>query len=372
MKVKIGDKIELFNQSVVVTEELVKEMPEKFEVVDEPLKFEKGKVYKIVEGSGEVWLIRVNCFVNGEIHTCSSFCKKPNTYYNGKPNLWGDFKDNDKILEITPEDIALLEEQERKHGYEYNPDAMELEELPKDGEVWTFEHNDGDKAIARISDYYDHEGYIGFYGAITFTGNFSLNNSFGRSSLRKYKGGDPELAEAAKKEHRVWDEKKKEYVDIKPLFITEDGVKVFKSGCTRTFLKSTDGRKAFSTKEAAEKWVKDNKVKSFRDYEKEFLRNKYGLSETCVNNSEGYAWLIKHHPKQYYSIIGQHIANELNGGWKPDWNDSVQTKYGVHFKGNKYKTFNTYSVRDNNIHFKSYKLVEQFIEIMGDKLNYLY
>ena len=63
------------------------------------------------------------------------------------------------------------------------------------------------------------------------------------------------------------------------------------------------------------------------------------------------------------------VAKYLNGDWQPDWDSVREIKYYIYYS-NQYKILKIYStvgVQSNVIFFKSKKLAEQAIEILGEE-----
>jgi hypothetical protein len=188
---------------------------------------------------------------------------------------------------------------------------------------------------------------------------------------------------------------------VKPLFTTEDGVEIYKGDDVFIYNKSGKevifkfdnyfGRTSncnlyFSTKEAAEAWIKENrpKEKTLEDYEKMLIigctsensnvRLKAGdykgsgLSSYFSNHF--YNLLRENEPKLYWTKVLQLIADDLNG----DWIYKSGAKYfDIFLNINNYSTMrhigmNLYS----DIRFKNSKNAKKAIKLMGDKLDYIF
>ena len=74
--------------------------------------------------------------------------------------------------------------------------------------------------------------------------------------------------------------------------------------------------------------------------------------------------------KTYAKLKYRYIADKLNDGWTPDWNDSEQKKYFNCYEDKWYQRFYISSERID-VHFKSAELAKKAREIMGDDMDYL-
>jgi len=147
---------------------------------------------------------------------------------------------------------------------------------------------------------------------------------------------------------------------IKPVFTTDDGVDVFK------------GHKYFSTKEAAEEWLKENKTKekTLNDYKEMLLDADGMLDGGCCANIEKYELfyaLKAHYPKLYWTQVLQLIADDLNEEFDESW-------FNIHYckKQSVYDVCEWSYVTHSTVKFSSRMIAEKAIEIMGDKLKYIY
>lgn len=65
------------------------------------------------------------------------------------------------------------------------------------------------------------------------------------------------------------------------------------------------------------------------------------------------------------------IAEYLNEGWKPDWNNKDAVKWYIK-KDERVYTDSCYMLNYGAIYFKSRELAKKAIEIMGDEINYIF
>ena len=123
----------------------------------------------------------------------------------------------------------------------------------------------------------------------------------------------------------------------------------------------------FSTEELVHKYIKENKVKSLKDYE-----NILNFDETVVDTDlsneawEMYGWLKRNEPKLYWSKVLQIIAdnvNEYGGG-------NYFINYNFYDKDYSINSFSTIALCD--VKFDSIETARKAIEIMGDKLDFIY
>lgn len=70
-----------------------------------------------------------------------------------------------------------------------------------------------------------------------------------------------------------------------------------------------------------------------------------------------------------------HIVKYLNKDWIPDWNDECENKYYLYYKYQEEKwgiaATIIFSEGINNSYFKTEKLAERALEMMGDDMDYL-
>ncbi len=182
------------------------------------------------------------------------------------------------------------------------------------------------------------------------------------------------------------------------LFTTEDGVDIFENGeywiisePSNIIIKGvvdnvdqtlSNAIKRFSTKKAAQSYLNSIKKKSLKYYEDILLDNKGTVKAWYPNNNEHfvlaqlsvsdfYKILKGYEPKLYWSKILQLIADDLNGDWKPDWNN-YGDKWFIKKEENNIRTGYRYSFNYGTTIFKSKDLVEKAIKIMGDKLKNIF
>jgi len=85
-----------------------------------------------------------------------------------------------------------------------------------------------------------------------------------------------------------------------------------------------------------------------------------------------YNWLKQHEPKLYWLRVLEEIAKDLNQGWVADWNNKEQLKYFIGFMNNSYIINYNYTLNTGFLYFKSSMIAQKAIEIMGDKLDYIF
>lgn len=85
-----------------------------------------------------------------------------------------------------------------------------------------------------------------------------------------------------------------------------------------------------------------------------------------------YKWLKDTNPKLYWTKILQLIADDLNGGWEPDWEREFKYYIAYSYKSCKYCAFAATNYKAMGIYFKDRILTDRIIELMGDKLDYIF
>jgi hypothetical protein len=77
--------------------------------------------------------------------------------------------------------------------------------------------------------------------------------------------------------------------------------------------------------------------------------------------------------KLYAQLKLQYIADKLNDGWKPDWNNSDESKFECVFRhdNNTWGTNSCTTFQYQSTYFKSQKLMEIAHDIMGSDMEYL-
>ncbi len=143
-----------------------------------------------------------------------------------------------------------------------------------------------------------------------------------------------------------------------------------------------DGLKRFSSEETAEKYLKSLKEKTLEDYENILLNNKCSATVWYLDNdiskplillSKGkfYETLRNNEPKLYWTKVLKLIADDLNDGWKSDWNYPGNKSYFIK-KDDYYYTDWSSTDQYGNVSFKSKELADKAIKIMGDKLDFIF
>lgn len=129
------------------------------------------------------------------------------------------------------------------------------------------------------------------------------------------------------------------------------------------------------------KWAEIVKEKTLEDYENILLTDNYISYDFCkdksirLQNSIFYKWAKENEPKLYWTKVLQLIADDLNEGWKPDWKNGNQFKYFIETSDKNWLGIHTASTNKNysiDSYFKSTELTEKAIQIMGDKLDYIF
>lgn len=84
-------------------------------------------------------------------------------------------------------------------------------------------------------------------------------------------------------------------------------------------------------------------------------------------------FILLNNKKLYAQLKLQYIADKLNDGWKPDWNDMNEGKYTLvyDYDVKEFFVFRYISHNHFSVYFKSEELAEKAIEIMGEDINYL-
>ena len=185
---------------------------------------------------------------------------------------------------------------------------------------------------------------------------------------------------------------------IDPLFTTSDGVKIYPNeGCWGVYIKEFPiGKyetnhiysgigvkkkpdpawfKTFSTMDAAIDYIKTLNLKTLEGYENELLKTPKDINLRDYTHSawteNHFAWLKDTFPKLYYTHILQLIADNLNEGWKPDFNDN-NIKYSIQKYAKKVEIYSGIYTERGTAYFKSKRLAQKAIEIMGDKIHLIF
>ena len=133
-----------------------------------------------------------------------------------------------------------------------------------------------------------------------------------------------------------------------------------------------EGQK-FSTLELAENWALLNKPKDLADYENMMLLNDDEVKEDFnANVWEMYYWLKKNERKLYWSKVLQLIAEDLNTGWIPNWEDTKQSKFKIQEFANNFEIGANCLYNDGTIYFKSRDIADKAAKLLGDKLKIVY
>lgn len=184
----------------------------------------------------------------------------------------------------------------------------------------------------------------------------------------------------------------------KPIFTTSDGINIYEEDnywicpkpCNdeywpnklKNYPKVSKGVSAndfnywitFSTKELSEKYISDNTEKTLSDYEDILLKNEEILYKMIGFTYGTFYHLMKNmEPKLYWIKVLQLIADDLNEGWKPDLHveDYKYTICYDYFK-EKYIIYGMLSLKANCTYFKSKELVEKAMKLIESHLPLIY
>jgi hypothetical protein len=109
------------------------------------------------------------------------------------------------------------------------------------------------------------------------------------------------------------------------------------------------------------------------DYEGKLLLDDDEVdADLNTNKWEIYYWLKSNEPRLYWSKVLEVIASALNEGWVPNWNDCDELKYKIILLDNQFKVCSNNAINHGSTFFKSKDAAQKAIEILGDKLKYLY
>jgi len=138
---------------------------------------------------------------------------------------------------------------------------------------------------------------------------------------------------------------------------------------------NTDISKLFATETSAELWIKENNPRRIEYYENILLLNDEEVKiphDFTANLWELYYWLKLTEPKLYWKKVYQLIADDLNDGWKPDWNNYTQLKYNVYVYEDKYEISNCKFYNHGETYFKSADVTSKAVHLMGDNIKNLF
>ena len=176
---------------------------------------------------------------------------------------------------------------------------------------------------------------------------------------------------------------------VKPIFTTEDGVDIYKDDfvwytyknnlcCCRTeasyFKKNveSDNTVVFSMKSACIAWNDENKPKALEDYEDELLNSTKKMI-VPNNNSiwlQDYYFVLKHRdPKLYWHKILTLISEDLNEEFNDEYSLIIKTDDSYTVEA--YPSDITWDYL-LEIRFSSEKIAKKALELIGDKIKYLF
>jgi hypothetical protein len=152
---------------------------------------------------------------------------------------------------------------------------------------------------------------------------------------------------------------------MKQLVISEEKAKeLYKTASVefKSILEDTFGKESFSED------IREN-VKTLYD-----AKEIYALKNT-IFRQELSLLLTKEHAEFLKALIAAlKIADALNEGWEPDWNNTLQKNYtvGYNYSTHTYYTCHYYCCNSSLIFFKSEKLAEHFIKQFPEICKILY
>ena len=137
--------------------------------------------------------------------------------------------------------------------------------------------------------------------------------------------------------------------------------------------------KRFSTKQAAESWLETNKHRDLQYYEDLLLvpSEIIGGTKDYQNGAwkeEHYTWLKKYEPHLYWQKVLFLIQQDLDEGWKPNWNNEREHRYYIYYwtKAGLYERGSNNSINTGVVYFKSKKTAKKALELLGDNLKFIY
>ena len=186
----------------------------------------------------------------------------------------------------------------------------------------------------------------------------------------------------------------------KPIFTTSDGIDIYEEDnywiCPKpcntmywnnkylkeypkqynsNFYNSSTSWITFSTKELAEKYITDNTEKTLNDYENILLESKnkfsFGIFNSYMPQSSFYGLLKENEPKLYWTKVLQLIADDLNEGWKPNW-ESEEYKWAIMYTKRNFAIEYWQIYNAGQVLFKSKELVEKAIKLIEPHLPLIY
>jgi len=174
------------------------------------------------------------------------------------------------------------------------------------------------------------------------------------------------LLEEAKRRYPKGTKVKSSILDCK--FVVEDSYIIYDDGDVSC--KSKNGLDHFLLKD--NKWAEIIKDKTLKDYENSFLLSS-NTTYNCVKSvgideKHFYDILRIHEPKLYWIKVLQAIANDLNEDWIPK--ETNEKHYIVVDLGIKVRVNSSFL--NGCAYFKSKELAQKAIDIMGDKLDYIF
>ena len=352
-EVKIGDKISLNGWNVTLTEQLIKDCPDMFEVKKEELELVVGEWYWVKAEYGQKYDALV-CFqgAGNNIYGFNHAREWTNNYgYYGTWSFGKVTKACDGAVEFN-----LLEEANRRY-----PEGTRF--VP----FW-------DGSVERV--------IVESKGSAYWSGSGDMGIKTSEFVSCPYLNGE-------------WAE------IVEPIMTSEDGVDMYEGGecwCVNTkdsvtfepytphyFRNLSKSSKneiiyVFSTKQAAEEWIKENKPKvekTLNDYGDMLLNSNKELDGECVSVDEEdlFDVLKQNYPKLYWTQILQLIADDLNEDWKADFDNRKQRKSYIDYEidgDGEYTADTAWTWVSSSVLFKNENGVEKAIELMGDKLDYIF
>jgi hypothetical protein len=144
-----------------------------------------------------------------------------------------------------------------------------------------------------------------------------------------------------------------------------DTVKIYE--ITNYFGQVYNNSNLYSKKENAEAKLKELAGKNLKYYtDKTEKRLGRVLTDNQLTTFQGYF------KKQYWLLVLEEIAKDLNQDWIADWSTPNQTKYCIKKQYDNYSTDVWTTWQYGVTVFKSKQIAQKAIEIMSDKLDYIF
>lgn len=351
-EVKLGDKITINEINITVTEQVIKDNPDIFEVIEDKVP-EYVECINISEMGNQDW------YVVGQIYPLEIWDNEKHT-----PPLENDggFNISDSISHhpwSSLEEILKYFKPSTKEDYNKQELLKEAKKRYPVGTKVKDAHIFPSANTHKVTELFWHKNFGIAFRPDEGTFVYVYFNVF------------------SKKSYNTW---AKRY-----LFTTEDGVEIFEGdkvtwlNLNNTRIAGTRGAdknmlsylKYFSTKEAAQAYMDSLKEKTLEYYENILLDPPttivIGTAFGKIHSNQLYKWLKEYEPRLYWTKVLQLIANDLNGDWESEFKTpkSYLTSCGIDSNNN---IINVQSV----VYFKTRKIAIRAMSIMGENHKYLY